>query len=235
MFTTLVESRAVRPRRTAGTMASIVIHGALLTAIVAVAVPKAGDATEAPEVEVIRDFVVVRPPEPQAPIPRTDRAPHPGPPTLSPTIVVPPTSIPTMIVDVDVTMPAVPAEQIGVRPIGSPLGGSGVDGSRPGLGSTGVIDANVADRVPAIAGNAQAPLYPNALRASGVTGRVTARFVIDTTGRVELNGLEIMDTSHPLFSEAVRSALARYRFTAGEYGGRKVRTMVMMPFVFTLR
>ncbi len=233
MFTTLVESRAVRPRRTAGTVASIVLHGALLTAIVAVAAPKPIDATETDLIEQ-PTFVIVRPAEPQAASAPAD-AVQSTVPQIPQTIIVPPTSIPTTIIDVDVSAPAIPAEQIGIRPAGSPIGSSSIGGSNPGVGSTGIIDVNFADRVPAITGNAQAPLYPNALRASGVTGRVTARFVIDTTGRVELGGLEFMDTSHPLFSEAVRSALARYRFSAGEYGGRKVRTMVMMPFVFTLK
>lgn len=233
MFTTLVESRAVRPRRTAGTLASIVLHGALLTAIVAVTAPKVIDATEAPPIERIK-LVIVRPTEPPPTTAPVDVVPNVVP-QIPQTIIVPPTSIPTTIINVDVSTPVVPAEQIGIRPVGGPIGSPNIGGSNPGLGSTGIIDANHADRVPAITGNAQAPLYPNALRASGVSGRVTARFVIDTTGRVEPASLEFMDTSHPLFSDAVRSALARYRFSAGEFAGRKVRTMVLMPFVFTLK
>jgi hypothetical protein len=34
--------------------------------------------------------------------------------------------------------------------------------------------------------------------------------------------------------ESVREALARYRFSVGEAGGRKVRTRVQLPFEFTL-
>jgi hypothetical protein len=46
--------------------------------------------------------------------------------------------------------------------------------------------------------------------------------------------VQIVEASHPLFADAVRGALARYRFSAGEAAGRKVRTMVQMPFEFTL-
>jgi protein TonB len=73
------------------------------------------------------------------------------------------------------------------------------------------------------------------LRESGITGRVTVRFVVDTTGRAEVDGMQVIETSHELFSESVRNALGSFRFSAGEIGGRKVRTLVQLPFTFALR
>ena len=49
-----------------------------------------------------------------------------------------------------------------------------------------------------------------------------------------MDGVEIIETSHPLFAEAVKNALAFYRFSPGEVAGRKVRTMVQIPFTFSL-
>jgi protein TonB len=37
-----------------------------------------------------------------------------------------------------------------------------------------------------------------------------------------------------LFEDAVRVALRRMRFIPAEVGGRRVRQLVQMPFVFTL-
>ena len=234
MFTTLVESRAKRPRRAAGTIASIGMHGALIATIVAVTMPGSGDASET---QIAFDppptYVIVRPRQvPSAPAPAAPATGLASP--LPSTIIIPPSSIPTSIPTIDVSIPSVPAEQIGIRAAGGPIGSSQLGVTSHGLGGDGVVDVRDAERIPAVLGNPAAPLYPNALRASGVSGRVEARFVIDTTGRVELDGLA-MESWHPLFSDAVRSALSRFRFSPGEAGGRKVRTMVQMPFVFTLR
>jgi protein TonB len=70
------------------------------------------------------------------------------------------------------------------------------------------------------------------LRDSGTNGNVVIRFVIDTLGRAELGDVTVVESSHSLFTDAVRAALVDYRFAPGEIGGRKVRTMVQMPFNF---
>jgi hypothetical protein len=44
-----------------------------------------------------------------------------------------------------------------------------------------------------------------------------------------------LDASQPLFAEAVRAVLPRYRFTPGEAANHKVRTRVQLPFDFALR
>ena len=58
--------------------------------------------------------------------------------------------------------------------------------------------------------------------------------VVDTLGRAELAELQVIETAHPLFVDAVCSALARYRFSVGEAAGRKVRTRVQIPCEFAL-
>jgi len=61
------------------------------------------------------------------------------------------------------------------------------------------------------------------------------RFVVDTMGRAELGDVVIVEATHALFADAVKNALERYRFTPGAVEGRKVRTMVQLPFTFSLR
>jgi protein TonB len=72
------------------------------------------------------------------------------------------------------------------------------------------------------------------LRAAGVEGRVVARFVVNEGGSVEDGSVRFVQSDNHLFDEAVRTALRRMRFTPAEIGGRKVRQLVEMPFVFAL-
>jgi protein TonB len=78
------------------------------------------------------------------------------------------------------------------------------------------------------------PRYPESLRAAGVEGRVLASFVVSDRGLVEEGSIRILRSDNPLFDEAVKSALGRMHFVPAEIGGRKVRQLVQMPFLFTL-
>ena len=61
------------------------------------------------------------------------------------------------------------------------------------------------------------------------------RFVVDTTGRVDPASVEVLESSHELFTAAVRETLARLRFVPAEYNGKKASVAAMMPFQFTLK
>lgn len=79
------------------------------------------------------------------------------------------------------------------------------------------------------------PRYPATLRSAGIEGRVLARFVVDTTGRVVMSTLDIVAADHPAFAEAVIDALRRSRFTPAESRGQRVAQLVSQPFVFEVR
>ncbi len=78
------------------------------------------------------------------------------------------------------------------------------------------------------------PLYPEMLRAAGIEGSVTLRFVIDTMGAVENPSVVIVRSDHELFASTVRSALSTHRFLPAEAGGRKVRMLVEQRFDFAI-
>ena len=63
---------------------------------------------------------------------------------------------------------------------------------------------------------------------------MSVQFVVDTLGRAEMSGLRVVEESDPLFAQSVRAVLPRYRFSPGEVGGQKVRTLVQVPFEFTI-
>lgn len=78
------------------------------------------------------------------------------------------------------------------------------------------------------------PEYPAELRAAGVGGVVVAKFVVDTNGRPDMATFLIVKSDHSLFGEAVREAMPEMEFVSAEVGGRRVRQLMQMPFIFSL-
>jgi protein TonB len=114
----------------------------------------------------------------------------------------------------------------------------GPTGGNSGEGATaptdGTFRADQVEKQVSVVPGSPPPRYPEILRSSGVEGQVTALFVVDETGRAEEDGVRFVRSDNPLFENAVKQALRRMRFVPAEIGGRKVRQLVLMPFVFTL-
>jgi TonB family protein len=91
----------------------------------------------------------------------------------------------------------------------------------------------VEQQVEPVAGNS-APRYPDSLRAANVEGEVVAQFVVDTTGRADMSTFKVVKSSHPMFSTAVSSSLPNMQFAPAQVGGKKVKQLLQMPFVFSL-
>jgi TonB family protein len=79
-----------------------------------------------------------------------------------------------------------------------------------------------------------APIYPPELISKGVEGAVLTNFVIDTTGRADSTTIEIVQSSHPLFVESVRTAIPGMRFSPAMVQGRRVRQVVEQRFQFRI-
>ena len=240
MLTVLLESRAARQRRVGSTILSALAHGTVIAAVVALTLPDRGNARQGPDAAAVAPVTYVHPvapaPDARAAAPRTDAPTEPSIPRIDLPTIDAPVITPTEIPPVDLSVPATTSDQIliGHRSSASSFGASSQSGIPVG-GTGGVSDATAVDRAPRILGRAIEPRYPAALRSAGVQGHVLAEFVVDTTGRAELGTLRFPELTNPLFGDAVREALARYRFTPGELAGRKVRTRVAVPFEFRLR
>jgi periplasmic protein TonB len=230
MFTTLVESRSIRARSAKSTLMSVILHGAVLAAAVAMTTPAIVDARPKPKSEPIRFIRTVEPTPPPTPIHEQRQTSSSR--ELLPTIAMP-TVMPTTLPPIDASVPETPPEQI---IIGRPGALTSPYALRPAgsFGSGTIVDEALVDRIPRVLGIPPTPRYPNALREIGVAGQVTVRFVVDTLGRAEMDGVTVVESSHILFADAVKSALTSYRFSPGEVAGRKVRTMVQVPFTFAL-
>jgi protein TonB len=234
MFGTLLESRARRHRRTGGAALSIAAH----VAIIGVTTAATMHGTAAPRTAVKPEFVVFKatpapkPPERQASTapPTSSRTVVPAPITL---VISPPTMVPPSLPDIDLSRGVTPdLVSIGRQP-SAPAGG--------GAGRTfGLSDSTASDKwtvrevLMNIVSSAK-PRYPEVLRQSGVGGRVLVQFTVDTTGRVDMASVRVMQSTHDLFTQAVRSALASFRFKPAEVNGKRVAALAEMPFEFQVR
>lgn len=89
---------------------------------------------------------------------------------------------------------------------------------------------SAAARDPASAG----PSYPDELRAQGVQGEVLVEFAVDSTGRADPRSFQVVESTHPLFAQAVRDALPGMLFTPAVANGHRVRQLVRLPMKFRL-
>lgn len=77
-----------------------------------------------------------------------------------------------------------------------------------------------------------APVYPAALETRGVEGYVIVRFVVDSTGRVDMASVMTVETTAPDFDRAVREAMPGMRFRPAKVGERPVRQLAEQLFRF---
>lgn len=227
MLSQLLESGPRRRRRHFSAVVSIVGHAIALGAAVAAARP----LVEADDPETV---ITWHPPAPPPTPPCVECAP-PGRTggageritSVAPIPDRPPAEI---YVDVPAALDA-PDDRVAIageewRP--------GPVGERSGALETGVAHAVVDREVVALPTN-PVPRFPAELRAARIEGKVLARFVVDTSGRVIMETVIIDASPHAAFSEAVVAALRRSRFRPAEARGRKVRQLVSQPFLFVLR
>jgi protein TonB len=233
MLDVLLESNTRLTRRTGGTLASTLVHAALLAGAITLTTR---DGLPAPVArEVVDRTVVYRPPQPpRATIddnrPRLTGASAPVAPRI-PTVSHIPDKIPAVDIDVKIAMPSDDDAARGAISSSTSLIGGPARGGRQ---LDGVLEERYVDRAPHIIGTPLVPVFPAPLRERGIGGRVAVQFVVDTLGRAEMSGLRIVEATDPLFAQSVRAVLPRYRFSPGEVGGQKVRTLVQLPFDFTL-
>jgi len=74
------------------------------------------------------------------------------------------------------------------------------------------------------------PVYPHAMKASGLRGETLVEFVIDPTGSVK-NPVVIV-SNNPGFNEATIAAILKWRFEPGRKAGEPVNVRMQQPFVF---
>ena len=77
-----------------------------------------------------------------------------------------------------------------------------------------------------------APAYPDSLQRAGIEGAVMAQFVIDTSGRIEMETVKVLSSTNLRFTQSVLEALPRMLFRPAVLNGNKARQIVEVPFKF---
>ena len=211
---------------------SISLHAALVLAALYATTRSTSERDDAPDPRVY----FVPEPRPAAPAPMARQAPaartEPAKPVTQTQqkIAAPaaePTSIPAAGVPLADPSAAVAAEPAaaGGEPAAPADAGPGVRSGPYGVGEV---------EIPAAPLSKAGPEYPQWAIRNAMSGTVTARFIVDASGRVE-SDVVILDSTSPEFTSAVRAFLRRARYRAARVGGRPVRQLVEQRFVFALR
>ncbi|HEX6601348.1 MAG TPA: TonB family protein [Solirubrobacterales bacterium] len=240
MFNNLIETNAKKQRSAGGTFMSVLLHVGLI-ALTVYATAQATTEAEKPKEEKV-EFVETPKEEPPPPEPEPEPAPPPPPDVVAAPpppkgfqVLQAPVEIPDVIPKIDLNKKAINEADFSGKGVAGGVA-KGVVGAPP----PPVVDANQTyfefqvEKPVVSLGNAS-PVYPPMLQSQGVTGQVIAQFVVNTEGRVEMDTFKVIESSHELFTAAVKSALSRMRFQPAEVGGHKVKQLVQQPFVFNVK
>jgi len=237
MLSTLIESRRL-PHRGAGSpargaAASIAIHAVLIVLLVAVTA-HAGEHPATRQASPDIYYSVPATHYPAAPPPRTVSRPATAPP--HPAMPLPPVAIPTTIPgeppNIDILPLVATGHDFSPGPPDSPATAGGEPAADDGAGAP-LTAAEVERPALALPGNPR-PRYPAVLERARMSGEVIVQFVVDTSGRVDLSTVRMLETSNDLFAAAVRQVLPAWRFRPATAGGRTVKQLVQLPLLFRM-
>lgn len=237
MFNNLIESQAKKQKRAGGSFMSLVVHTGVVAALI-VLTKGANDVIKEEKVEKV-EFVEVKKDEPKPPEP--EKAPPPPdavaapPPPKGFQVLSAPIEIPNVIPEIDLSKKVTDEADFSGKGVAGGIA-KGVEGGKGPViqnADQPYFDFQVEKPV-VMAPGSQGPAYPDMLRTAGIEGTVLAQFVVDTTGRAEMNTFKALKSDNDLFTNAVKNALQRMRFLPAEVGGRKVKQLVQQPFQFSL-
>lgn len=79
------------------------------------------------------------------------------------------------------------------------------------------------------------PDYPRAMIEKGIEGYAAVRFVVDTTGRIDMATVQVIDATHSEFVKAVREVMPRMHFRPARIGTAVVRQLAEQLFKFEIK
>lgn len=236
MFDNLLESKAKKQKRGGGFLLSAVLHTLAITGAV-YGTLQAKQELEKPKAEKVEFVKMEKKDEP--PPPKEEPKPMPKDVVAAPPVakgfqvLTAPIKIPDVLPDIDLSKKVTDEADFSGKGVAGGIAKGVVGGVVPkDVENTTYFEFQVEKQ--AAVSSAPSPRYPDMLRSANVEGEVLAQFVVDTTGRADMSTFKVLKSSHDLFTNSVRQSLPQYRFLAAEIGGRKVKQLVQMPFVFSL-
>jgi protein TonB len=231
MFNQLLESKAKKQKMAGGTVFSIVLHTVLISAAV-YATARAGAKDEKSKAEKIQ-FVEMKKEPPKVP----DKPPPPKevvvkpPPPKGFQVLRAPVKIDIKIPEIDLTK-AITNE--------SDFSGKGVKGGTGSGVVGGIANANQTyfefqvEKPAEMLAESPKPKYPSVLESSGIAGEVQAQFVVNSSGKADMDSFKVLKSTNELFTQAVKNVLPRMKFSPAMIGGKPVNQLVQQSFQFAV-
>jgi protein TonB len=231
MFNQLLESKAKKQKMAGGTVFSIVLHTVLISAAV-YATARAGSKDEKAKAEKIQ-FVEMKKEPPKVP----DKPPPPKevvvkpPPPKGFQVLRAPVRIDIKIPEIDLTK-AITNE--------SDFSGKGVKGGTGSGVVGGIANTNQTyfefqvEKPAEMLAESPKPKYPSVLESSGIAGEVQAQFVVNSSGKADMDSFKVLKSTNELFTQAVKNVLPRMKFSPAMIGGKPVNQLVQQSFQFAV-
>src|SRR5690349_1430414 len=197
MFDNLIESKAKKQKRAGGIVFSAVLHAVLITAAI-YGTLQAKDAIEKPKAEKVEP-----PPPKEEPKPPPPDVVVKAPPPKGFQVLTAPIKIPDVLPDIDLSKKETNEEDFSGKGVAGGIAKGVVGGTPQPVSDQPYFEFQVEKQVAALPDNPR-PRYPDMLRSANVEGEVLAQFVVDTTGRAEMNTFEVLKSSHDLFTNSLQ-------------------------------
>ena len=231
MFNQLIESKAKKQKMAGGTLFSIVLHTFLIAGAV-YATARAGVKDEKSKAEKIQ-FVEMKKEPPKVP----DKPPPPKevivkpPPPKGFQVLRAPLKIDIKIPEIDLSKAITNENDFSGKGV---KGGTG-NGVVGGIANTNQTYFEFQVEKPAeMLQDSPKPKYPAVLESSGIAGEVQAQFVVNSSGKADVDQFKVLKSTNELFTQAVKSVLPRMRFSPAMIGGKPVNQLVQQSFQFAV-
>ncbi|MDP9203154.1 MAG: energy transducer TonB [Gemmatimonadota bacterium] len=232
MFNQLLESKAKKQRMAGGTVFSVVLHTVLIGAAV-YATARAGVKDEKSKAEKIQFVEMKKEPVPEKP----KEAPPPKEVVVKPP---PPKGFQVLRapVRIDIKIPEIDLSKSITNE--ADFSGKGVKGGTgSGVAGTGVVSNQTyfefqVEKPAEMLQDSPKPKYPAVLESSGIAGEVQAQFVVNSSGRANMDDFKVLRSTNELFTQAVKNVLPRMRFSPAMIGGKPVNQLVQQSFQFAV-
>ena len=231
MFNQLLESKAKKQKMAGGTVFSIVLHTVLISAAV-YATARAGSKDEKAKAEKIQ-FVEMKKEPPKVP----DKPPPPKevvvkpPPPKGFQVLRAPVRIDIKIPEIDLSKAITNENDFSGKGV---KGGTGT-GVVGGIANTNQTYFEFQVEKPAeMLAESPKPKYPSVLESSGIAGEVQAQFVVNSSGKADMDSFKVLKSTNELFTQAVNNVLPRMKFSPAMIGGKPVNQLVQQSFQFAV-
>jgi protein TonB len=232
MFNQLLESKAQKQKMAGGTVFSIVLHTVLIGGAV-YATARAGVKDEKAKAEKIQ-FVEMKkePPkvEPKEPPPKEVIVKPPPPKGFQ--VLRAPVKIDIKIPEIDLSKAVTNESDFSGKGVKGGTGSGVVGGTGPVTNQT-YFEFQV-EKPAEMLQDSPKPKYPSVLESSGIAGEVQAQFVVNSSGKADMDSFKVLKSSNELFTQAVKNVLPRMKFSPAMIGGKPVNQLVQQSFQFAV-